>query len=72
MVTNTKKRIIEQLDQIPDKYLTDILTFLNYLKFKSKNKNYPDIESNETAIASEPTLRQDWLKPEEDEAWKNL
>lgn len=27
---------------------------------------------NELLTASESTLKKDWLKPEEDEAWKNL
>jgi len=26
----------------------------------------------ETAILSEPALKNDWLSPEEDEAWKDL
>ena len=29
-------------------------------------------ERLDTAIASESSLRKDWLKPEEDEAWQNL
>jgi hypothetical protein len=29
-------------------------------------------ESMETAIASETSLKKDWLKPEEDEAWRDL
>jgi hypothetical protein len=42
--------------------------------------NRPDIHSGsvftdsakETAIASESSLKKDWLRPEEDEAWLNL
>jgi hypothetical protein len=30
------------------------------------------IESPETALLSERSLAEEWLSPEEDEAWKNL
>lgn len=29
-------------------------------------------EKLDTAIASESSLKKDWLMPEEDEAWQNL
>ena len=28
--------------------------------------------SNDSALLAEPALAQDWLKPEEDEAWAHL
>ena len=31
-----------------------------------------EIKLTETMLLSEKTLAEDWLKPEEDEAWKNL
>jgi hypothetical protein len=35
-----------------------------------KNKVWE--EKMELALASEVSLKRDWLKPEEDEAWKDL
>ena len=29
-------------------------------------------EKIETALASESSLRKDWMRPEEDEAWQDL
>jgi len=31
-----------------------------------------DIDSNATYLLSESALAKDWLRPEEDEAWKDL
>jgi hypothetical protein len=30
------------------------------------------MRENQTAIASESSLKKDWLLPEEDDAWKDL
>ncbi len=32
----------------------------------------PTASVSETALLSEPALAQDWLRPEEDEAWAHL
>ena len=47
-------------------YLNEILDFIRFMKTKSQK------ESLETAIASESSLKKDWLKEEEDEAWHDL
>jgi len=42
------------------------LDFVHFLKAKIMKERLG------AAIASESSLKKDWLKPEEDEAWKSL
>ncbi len=63
---NKKELILDEIEQVPDPLLEEILDFIRFLKTKV-------IEDRmETAVASESTLKKDWLKPEEDEAWRDL
>jgi len=45
-------------------YLIEILDFIRFLK----NKVWEEKMEMELALASEVSLKKDWLKPEEDEA----
>ena len=60
---NTKELIIQRIEKLPEEYLDEVLDFISLLEEKG------DIE---LAILSESSLKKDWLKPEEDEAWKDL
>ena len=51
---------------MPDQIVEEILDFVQFLKAKSMN------EKLKITMASEPSLRKDWLKSEEDKAWQNL
>ncbi len=55
--------IFKEIEKIPEQYLVEVLDFIRFLKSKT---------SEETAIASEVSLKKDWLRPEEDEAWQDL
>jgi hypothetical protein len=44
----------------------EVLDFIKFLKTKVIK------ERMNIAIASESSLKKDWLKPEEEEAWQNL
>ncbi|MBF0536692.1 MAG: DUF2281 domain-containing protein [Nitrospirae bacterium] len=61
-----KDLIIQELKIIPDDYLPNVLDFIRFIEAKALN------EGLGTAIASEDSLKKDWLKPEEDEAWRYL
>ncbi|MCT8337479.1 DUF2281 domain-containing protein [Methanoculleus sp. Afa-1] len=61
-----KEEIISELNDLPPWTYGEVLDFIRYLKFR-RRKAAPD-----TALASEPALRKDWLRPEEDEAWSDL
>jgi hypothetical protein len=61
-----KEAIIKEIEQIPEPFLDEVLDFVQFLKVRTLK------ERLSTAIASESSLKKDWLKPEEDEAWQSL
>ena len=66
MIISKKDQIIEELNKFPEKLLDEIFDYVKYLKGKLITENM------ETAIISESSLKKDWSRPEEDEAWQNL
>jgi hypothetical protein len=60
---NLKEVIIREIEEAPDSLLDEILDFIRFLKAE---------KMMETAIMSEFSLKKDWLRPEEDEAWQDL
>ena len=58
--------IVTEIEQVPESFLEEILDFIRFLKIKAKTNKL------ETMIASESSLKRDWLRPEEDEAWRDL
>jgi len=60
-----KEKLLSEIEQVPEPLLDEVLDFVYYLKIKIIR------EQMDTAIASESSLKKDWLKPEEDEAWQN-
>ena len=61
-----KALVLQEIEQAPDVLLDEILDFVRYLKSKKMN------DKIETLLASESSLKKDWLRPEEDIAWQNL
>lgn len=61
-----KNLIFKEIEKIPEQYLVEVLDFIRFLKSKTSE------ERIETAFASEASLKKDWLRPEEDEAWQDL
>lgn len=61
-----KEMLINEIEQVPESFLDEVLDFVQFLKTKIIK------ERLDTAIASESSLKKDWLKPEEDKAWQNL
>ncbi len=61
-----KELIAKEIENIPEPYLIEILDFIRFLKIKALEQKM------ELALASEESLKKEWLKPEEDEAWKDL
>ena len=68
MIIENKKKIQEYLEHLPDKYISEILEYLHFLEFKSRNE-YADTSS---MLLSEDALAKDWLTSEEDQAWQHL
>ena len=61
-----KELLLSEIEEIPEPFLDEILDFVHFLRAKITK------ERIELAIASESSLKKDWLKPEEEEAWQNL
>ncbi len=61
-----KELIAEEIEKVPEPYLMELLDFIRFLETKAV------AQKMDLAIASESSLKKDWLKPEEDEAWKDL
>lgn len=61
-----KELLISEIEQVPESFLDEVLDFIHFLKTKIIK------ERLNTAVASESSLKKDWLKPEEDEAWQSL
>ena len=61
-----KDSIIEEIDRLPESYVEKVMEYIHFLR----SSNFK--EKLGTAIASESSLKKDWLRPEEDQAWQNL
>lgn len=61
-----RELLIHEIEQVPEPFLDELMDFIHFLKSKITK------ERTETAVASESSLKKDWLRPEEDEAWQNL
>ena len=58
--------LVREIEQVPEIFLDELWDFIQFLKTKMVR------EKIEIAVASESSLKKDWLKPEEDEAWQDL
>ncbi len=61
-----KELLIKEIEEISEPLLDEVLDFVQFLKAKIIK------EKLDITIASESSLKKDWLKPGEDEAWQNL
>jgi len=62
-----KKFLFGEIEKLPPHILQEVYNFVQHIKQNSEHD-----EKNEMLIAAESSLKDDWLKPEEDEAWQNL
>ena len=68
MLIGNKEKIQHYLEQLPDKYLSEVVEYLRFLEFKINNKT----ADKSSMLLSEQSLSKEWLTIEEDEAWKDL
>ncbi|MBI4823462.1 MAG: DUF2281 domain-containing protein [Nitrospirae bacterium] len=61
-----KELLISELGKVPEPFLDEVLDFVQFLKTKIIKERLA------LAIASESSLKKDWLRPEEDKAWQGL
>ncbi|MDP2044834.1 MAG: DUF2281 domain-containing protein [Deltaproteobacteria bacterium] len=63
---NKVEIIKSEVEKFPEPLLDEVLDFVHFLKGKTISTQMG------TSFASESSLKKDWLRPEEDEAWQNL
>ena len=61
-----RKKLIKEIEQVPEPLLDEIRDFVNFLKARVRK------ERMNIALASESSLKKDWLCAEEEAAWRNL
>ncbi len=66
MTTDERQVLLQEMQGLPRALLHEVLDFIRFLKGKAVS------ERSESAVLAEPALRGDWLRPEEDEAWRDL
>ena len=62
----TREQLLQELQKAPEQVVEELLEYLRFVKLKAARERF------DTAIASEPVLGRDWLRPEEDAAWQDL
>jgi hypothetical protein len=67
MNISIKDRLLEEIAQTSDSTLKEVLDFLLFIKTREAQQ-----EQLEISLLSESILAEDWLTPEEDEAWQHL
>lgn len=67
MSRNIKEQLLQEIEKTPDSTLKEVLDFLLFIKSRELQQ-----EQVEISLLSEPSLAEDWLTPEEDEAWQHL
>lgn len=61
-----KEEVLRKLNEVPDFLMEEISDFIEFLKSRVVKERF------EATLLSESSLAKDWLKPEEDKAWKDL
>ena len=61
-----KELIIREIENLPPDLIKQVVDFVRFLKGKAAQDRFG------TALLSESALARDWLRPEEDEAWRDL
>ena len=67
MNINVKEKLLKEIEKTSDSTLKEVLDFLLFIKSRELQQ-----EQLEISLLSEPSLAEDWLTPEEDEAWQHL
>ena len=62
----TKSALLQEVETVPDQLVDEVCDFIRFVKARAIR------EGIYTAIASESSLKKDWLCAEEDEAWADL
>ena len=65
-----KDVLVKKIETLPPYLLQEVADYIDYIEFKKNRKS--NLKIDDITLASEENLAKDWLKPEEDKAWKDL
>ncbi len=65
LLMSSREALHNEIDDVPEQMIDEVLDFVHFLKARN-------LRGREAAILSEAILAQDWLRPEEEQAWSNL
>jgi len=65
-----RKMLVKKIEELPLYLLEEVANYISYVEYKKAKEDI--LKTEEITLASEKSLSKDWLKPEEDEAWKDL
>ena len=63
---SAREELRQEIEDVPEPLAAEILDFVRFLKAKAT------AERSDLALVSESALGTDWLRAEEDEAWRGL
>ncbi|MCL2095977.1 MAG: DUF2281 domain-containing protein [Oscillospiraceae bacterium] len=63
----SKQDLIKEIESLPYNFVDEAYRYISFLK-QFKNK----VKAVDITLASEQSLAEEWLLPEEDNAWENL
>jgi hypothetical protein len=67
MSSSIKEQLLKAIEKTTDSTLKEVLDFLLFIRARKLQQ-----EQLETSLLSEPSLAEEWLTPDEDEAWQHL
>lgn len=62
--------LVKKIEILPPYLLQEVADYIDFIEYKKCRKN--DVHISDITLASEKSLSKDWLKPEEEDAWKDL
>lgn len=66
----SREFLVKKIEILPPYLLQEVADYIDFVEYKKDRKN--SIQISDITLASEKSLSEDWLKPEEDDAWGNL
>jgi len=61
-----REALLQAVEELPEEYVMELAEYAEKLRLRAAHCRVP------TTFASQKLLARDWLRPEEDEAWRDL
>ncbi|MGA2034785.1 MAG: hypothetical protein ABSG68_21255 [Thermoguttaceae bacterium] len=61
-----REALLQTVEGLPEEFLVELAEYAKRLRLKAAHCQVP------TTLATQDVLARDWLRPEEEEAWRDL